>query len=356
MSGAQVLEALQHNAETRDVPVHVISGVAEGHDEILQLGAASYWLKPVDGPAIQQLLRQIRDTGRHRRIVVAADRQEGVSGVTPLIEVKDALLNTCATGSETLAALRSERVDCVILPVELEDMSAEELLADLAADPGVQRMPIFVYSSNALGAERKAGIKGAGEELALRVVESPERLREELRALFNPPILVVPTGRPTQKKVDSEDLARLAGKRVLVVDDDVRNIFALTSLLERYKIDVLYADNGRAAISMLQETVGIDIVLMDIMMPEMDGFQAMREIRKLKRFLQLPIIALTARAMKGDREKCIEAGASDYIPKPVAPDQLLSVLCAWAPDARAAEPTEIDTIETAPADIVSSEA
>ena len=107
---------------------------------------------------------------------------------------------------------------------------------------------------------------------------------------------------------------------------------------------------------MLQETEGIDIVLMDIMMPEMDGFQAMREIRKLKRFQQLPIIALTARAMKGDREKCIEAGASDYIPKPVAPDQLLSVLCAWAPDARSTEPTEIDTIETAPADIVSSEA
>jgi CheY-like chemotaxis protein len=132
------------------------------------------------------------------------------------------------------------------------------------------------------------------------------------------------------KKVEPEDLERLAGKRVLVVDDDVRNIFALASLLERYRIEVLYADNGRAAISMLKETPGIDIVLMDIMMPEMDGFEAMREIRLLQRFATLPIIALTARAMKGDREKCIEAGASDYIPKPVAPDQLLSVLCAWA--------------------------
>src|SRR5690606_20488272 len=168
-----------------------------------------------------------------------------------------------------------------------------------------------------------------------------ERLREEVRGLFNPPIIVMPASPTAPKKAEPEDLARLAGKRVLVVDDDVRNIFALTSLLERYRIDVLYADNGRRAISMLKETPDIDIVLMDIMMPEMDGFEAMREIRLLTQFARLPIIALTARAMKGDREKCIEAGASDYIPKPVAPDQLLSVLCAWAP---ATTPSPIEAV------------
>ncbi len=330
MSGAQVLEALKHNAETRDVPVHVISGVAEGHDQILQLGAASYWLKPVEAPAIQQLLRQVRESGQHRKILLAADRREGVSGVTPLVEVKDAVVTTCSTGAETIDLLRAEGADCVILPIELEDMRAEQLLSSVVGVGDFERLPVFVYSSNGMDADRKSSLKDAGAGLPLRLIESPERLREELRALFNPPILIIPSARPTQKKIESEDLARLAGKRVLVVDDDIRNIFALTSLLERYRIDVLYADNGRSAIAMLQETPGIDIVLMDIMMPEMDGFQAMREIRKLERFRTLPIIALTARAMKGDREKCIEAGASDYIPKPVAPDQLLFVLCAWA--------------------------
>jgi CheY-like chemotaxis protein len=358
MSGSQVLEALKHNAETRDVPVHVISGVAEGHDHILELGAASYWLKPVDAPAVQQLMRQIAQSGEHRKILVAADRREGVSGVTPLVEVKDAAILTAASGAHTLDALREDTADCVILPLELTDMPCTELLAQMARLEDLARLPVFIYSSQVLDADRKNDLRQAGAGLALRILESPERLREELRALFNPPILIVPSGRPVQKKVESADLARLAGKRVLVVDDDVRNIFALTSLLERYKIEVSYADNGRSAISMLKETPGIDIVLMDIMMPEMDGFEAMREIRKLKKFRKLPIIALTARAMKGDREKCIEAGASDYIPKPVAPDQLLSVLCAWAPGGDGSPESDgmVMEVRSTKIDTVSSEA
>ncbi|HZW09412.1 MAG TPA: HAMP domain-containing protein, partial [Phycisphaerales bacterium] len=342
LSGGEVLEALKHNAETRDIPVHVISGVAEAHEQILQVGAASYWLKPVDAPALQQLMRQVRQSVEQRRIVVAADRREGVSGIVPLVEVKDAVITACESGAAALAALGHDKADCLIVPVELPDMSGSELLARLSGDPAHARTPIFVYAGKPLGATRKGALKRAADGLSVRFIESPERLREELRALFNPPILVVPSGRAAQKPVQAEDLARLAGKRVLVVDDDVRNIFALTSLLERYKIDVRYADNGRAAISMVQDTPGIDMVLMDIMMPEMDGFQAMREIRKLDRFQTLPIIALTARAMKGDREKCIEAGASDYIPKPVAPDQLLSVLCAWAAHSAGISAEELD--------------
>jgi CheY-like chemotaxis protein len=139
-------------------------------------------------------------------------------------------------------------------------------------------------------------------------------------------VLASEAARGAPRKIEPE---LLAGKKVLVVDDDVRNIFALTSLLERYKIEVLFAENGRTAIAMLQNTPGVDIVLMDVMMPEMDGYDTMRAIRQLEQFQRLPIIALTARAMKGDREKCIEAGASDYIPKPVAPDQLLLQLCTW---------------------------
>jgi CheY-like chemotaxis protein len=160
-----------------------------------------------------------------------------------------------------------------------------------------------------------------------------------MRSIIQPRTVAHPAHeRPVSRKLDQRDLDGLAGKRVLVVDDDVRNIFALTSLLERYKMRVIFADNGRAAIRTLQETPDIDIVLMDIMMPEMDGHDTTRAIRKIDQFKSLPIIALTARAMKGDREKCIEAGASDYIPKPVAPDQLLVQLCEWTQRSHAGEP------------------
>jgi CheY-like chemotaxis protein len=186
---------------------------------------------------------------------------------------------------------------------------------------------ILVYADQPLSDSMRERMRDTAA--TFRIVDGPERLREEIGEVLNPPIFITRAVRRTAAKAGPEELAMLECKRVLVVDDDLRNIFALTSLLERYKMDVAFADNGQAAISMLQAEPEFDIVLMDIMMPGMDGFQAMREIRTLDKFKVLPIIALTARAMKGDREKCIEAGASDYVPKPVAPDQLLSVLCAW---------------------------
>jgi len=216
-----------------------------------------------------------------------------------------------------------------VVSAETEGLPAPEVVRTLESENGYTKAPVIVFSHKPLTKRTGTDLKRHTKTLKLKTAITPDQLQTELRAILQPPVVVLPQ-RAVARKLEAADLELLAGKKVLVVDDDVRNIFALTSLLERYKLDVIYAENGRNAISMLKTTPGIDIVLMDIMMPEMDGYDTMRAIRAIDRFQKLPIIALTARAMKGDREKCIEAGASDYIPKPVAPEQLLSQLCAWA--------------------------
>ncbi len=329
MTGVEVLERLKQNAETRDIPVHVISGVSDGQERVLPLGAASFWLKPVDAVPLKDLFRQIKESALPRRVFVVADRQEGVSGVMPVLELTGASATSFANGEEALAAIRKGAPEGVVVPATLPDMTGAEFLERLSAEGAPGRMPVFFYAPRPMSKRQTGVLEKAGAGLALRVVKTPEQLRDEVSTLVNPPIVVVSPARPTVRKPEGRDLELLAGLRVLVVDDDIRNIFALTSLLERYSIKVVYAENGRSGIAMVQNTPDLDIVLMDIMMPEVDGFQAMRAIRSEERFSKLPIIALTARAMKGDREKCIQAGASDYIPKPVDPDQLLSLLCAW---------------------------
>ncbi len=331
MSGDQVLEKLKTDAETRDIPVHVISGVTEGYEHVIDLGAASYWLKPVDASALKQLLSQIEFAGRRRRVVVGSTIAEDIADLGPLVEEHDGRLDVVASGAEVLASASEELTDCIIIPPELSDMPAEELIDRLSATPNAQRTLIFIAADADTPDERLSALKQSALRPRVQITDDHARLCDEVGRLLRPPVFVSTAAHDAKlKKAEPAELAQLAGKRVLVVDDDVRNIFALTSLLERYEIEVLFADNGRDAITMLQETESIEIVLMDIMMPDMDGFQAIHEIRSLEQFARLPIIALTARAMKGDREKCIEAGASDYVPKPVAPDQLLSVLCAWA--------------------------
>ncbi len=331
MSGAEVLEMLKANAETRDVPVHVISGVADGQERILELGAATYWLKPVDPAALHSLLWSIRSPSGKRQLLIVGDgagalgdpADLGAAGGAP-----DVVAAAAADLDGAVSALRAGEADSLIVVSDPEGAAPGEVLSRLAAEDLLRRTPVIVYSEEPLPKRAASGLKRAARQSSVRTAVGREELARELRAMLVPQAVVLP--RAASKRLDPQELEILAGKRVLIVDDDVRNIFALTSLLERYRIEVLYAENGRTAISMLQNTPSIDIVLMDIMMPEMDGYDTMRAIRRLDQFKQLPIIALTARAMKGDREKCIEAGASEYIPKPVAPDQLLAQLCYWA--------------------------
>ena len=237
---------------------------------------------------------------------------------------------TIATsGKEALQVAKSTIPHVVFLDLGLPDMTGFELIEQIKQDETLQMLPIIVYTGKELTRSQETELKRLADTIIIKDVRSPERLLDET-ALF---LHRVQANLPQPKQQMLEQLHQtdtvLAGKKVLIVDDDVRNIFALTSLLERHQMQVLYAENGRDGLTTLQSTPDVDVVLMDVMMPEMDGYETMRTIRQLNQFKSLPMIALTAKAMKGDREKCIEAGASDYITKPVDSEQLFSLLRVW---------------------------
>jgi len=233
------------------------------------------------------------------------------------------------TGEEALATLREHVFDCVVLDLRLPDMSGFEVLDRLRDNPALTDLPVVVFTGKELSPEEDARLHMLARSVVVKGVESPERLLDET-ALF---LHRVVADLPLEKQQMLDRLHRsddaLTGRKVLVVDDDVRNIFALSSVVERRGMTVLTAGTGREAIAILDATPDVAIVLMDIMMPEMDGYETMRVIRENAALQRLPIIALTAKAMKGDREKCLEAGASDYLAKPVNTDQLLSALRMW---------------------------
>jgi CheY-like chemotaxis protein len=225
--------------------------------------------------------------------------------------------------------LRAQPFDCLVLDLRLPDMTGIEFLEQVAQEMGLQHLPVIIYTGKDLTPAEEACLKEMSQTIIPKDVRSLDRLLNET-ALF---LHRVEADLPPPARQALRDVRKteplLAHKKVLVVDDDVRNIFALTSTLERWEVDVLRAENGREALAILQTTPGIDLVLMDIMMPEMDGHATIRAIRGLDQFRSLPIIAVTAKAMKGDRQKCMDAGASDYLAKPVSNDQLLSVLRVW---------------------------
>ena len=233
------------------------------------------------------------------------------------------------TGSEALTAIQKEPYDCVVLDLRLPDMSGFEVLEQLRDTSELSDLPIVVFTGKELSPEEDARLHELARSVVVKGVESPERLLDET-ALFLHRVIA---DLPPQKQNMLDRLHRsddaLVGKKVLVVDDDVRNIFALSSVLERRGMNVLTAGTGKAAIATLESVPDVSIVLMDIMMPEMDGYETMQVIRQNASFRRMPIIALTAKAMKGDREKCLEAGASEYLAKPVNTEQLLSTLRMW---------------------------
>jgi CheY-like chemotaxis protein len=220
-------------------------------------------------------------------------------------------------------------VECCVVDLRLPDMSGFELLGRMQAEPSLRDTPVVVFTGKELTAAEEAELKTVAKSVVLKDVQSPERLFDETALFLHRVVADLPQSKRNLLERLHGSNAVLRGRRVLVVDDDARNIFALTSLLENHEMDVVTATNGRQAIELIDQTADLSVVLMDIMMPEMDGYETMREIRKNPAFRTLPILALTAKAMKGDREKCLQAGASDYIAKPVNTEQLLSLLRVW---------------------------
>jgi CheY-like chemotaxis protein len=297
----------------------------------LERGAFSFMNKPLTTDGLEEALERIKHfvEPRTRQLLVVEDDPAEQFSICELLRSADIEIITAATGREALALMRERSFDCVVLDLKLPDISGFQLLQEVQQDPQLCDTPIVVFTGRELSEEEAAELRKRAKSIVVKGVRSPERLLDET-ALF---LHRVVTDLPAAKQQMIENLHRsdepLRGKKVLVVDDDIRNIFALNSLLERHSMQVISANNGQEAIKLVDGTEDLSLVLMDIMMPEMDGYETMRRIRATPRFRTLPIIALTAKAMKGDREKCLEAGASDYVAKPVNSDQLLSLVRMW---------------------------
>jgi len=330
MLGWTVLNNLKLDPATRHIPVQMLS-VEEERQHGLSHGAFSYLVKPATTGELASALDRLRTyyASHTKRLLVIEDNDRERDSIVTLLGHDDIEISAVATGAEALDAMRDREFDCCVVDLRLPDMTGFELLEKLQAEPALRDVPVVVFTGKELTPEEEARLRTAAKSVVLKDVQSPERLLDETSLFLHRVIGDLPEDKRKMIERLHGSTEALRGRKVLVVDDDARNIFALTTVLENQEMEVVSATNGRQAIDMIQRMPDLSIVLMDIMMPGMDGYETMREIRRDPAFRTLPILALTAKAMKGDREKCLDAGASDYIAKPVNTDQLLSLLRVW---------------------------
>ncbi|MEH2615054.1 HAMP domain-containing protein [Bradyrhizobium sp. AZCC 1693] len=330
MLGWTVLSQLKHNPLTRHIPVQIIT-LDEDRQHALARGAFSFVNKPTTTEGVSAALSQIKEYAkpRRKRLLIVEDNAAEQTSITELLGHDDIEILTADTGADALSTLRNQPCDCVVLDLRLPDMSGFEVLDRLRNDETLSNVPVVVFTGRELSAEEDAELHTMARSIVVKGVESPERLLDETSLFLHRVITELPAEKQRMlEKLNSSD-EDLVGKTALLVDDDARNIFALSSVLERRGMKVLTATTGNEAITLVESNPNIAIVLMDIMMPQMDGYQTIGVIRQNPSFGRLPIIALTAKAMKGDREKCLEAGASDYLAKPVNTEQLLLAIRMW---------------------------
>jgi HAMP domain-containing protein/signal transduction histidine kinase/DNA-binding response OmpR family regulator len=330
MLGWTVLSQLKQNPKTRHIPVQIIT-LDEDRQHGLARGAFSFVTKPTSAKGVQGALAKVKAyvQPRKKRLLVIEDNPAEQLSIEALLGHSDIEIETVGTGKDALKVLRDSQVDCVVLDLRLPDISGFELLQKLSDDSALADIPVIVFTGRELTPEEDAQLHAVARSIVVKDVESPERLLDETSLFLHRVVSDLPIAKQQMlEKLTSSD-EDLVGKTVLLVDDDARNIFALSSALERRGMHVLTATTGKEAVELVNATPELAIVLMDIMMPEMDGYQTTSRIRENPKFRRLPIVALTAKAMKGDREKCLEAGCSDYLAKPVNTEQLLAALRMW---------------------------
>jgi len=330
MDGWTILGELKSSSVTRHIPVHVIT-VVDDMKQGLMMGAIAYLKKPSSKDSLDKAFSHIESymENQLKRLLIVEDDETQRKAIIELIGHDDVAITAVSTGQEALNELHSQRYDCMVLDLMLTDMTGFELLDQIRDDEYLNDLPIIIYTGKELDSKEELKLRKYAESIIIKDVKSPERLLDETTLFLHRVEANLPEDkrRILQKLHNKETL--FEGKKILLVDDDIRNVFALSSVLEGYRMDVTFAENGREALEALEKNPEFDLVLMDMMMPEMDGYEAMTRIRQNPKFDKLPIIALTAKAMKEDRGKCIEAGASDYVKKPIQTDQLLSLMRVW---------------------------
>ena len=329
--GAGLLDQLKHHPRTRHIPVYAM-GAAEHRLPALRSGAAGYLERPVESDELARTFTTATTFLERpvRRLLIVEDDEVQRLSVAELVGAgEDVEVTAVGSSEEALEAMAGERFDCIVLDLKLPKTTGFALLDHLQADARHRDVPVIVHTGKELTRREETRLRRYADSIIVKDAASPERLLDETALFLHRPETALPAdSRRVLEQLHSTDDV-LAGKRVLIVDDDVRNVFALTSALEARAMAVRFAENGRDAIETLDADPGVDLVLMDVMMPELDGHETTRALRADPRFAELPIISLTAKAMKGDREKSIAAGASDYITKPVDIDQLISLMRVW---------------------------
>jgi len=330
IDGWGVMRALKDNPLTRHIPVHFCTCM-EDRQKAMTMGAIGFATKPVSIEQLNEVFGSIEGSLAKsvRKLLIVEDNKDEANSMVALLEEGGVEIAVAASGKEAIGLLSNQSFDCLVLDLGLSDMSGFELLEYIQNMDGANRIPVIVHSGRDLSHEDEKQLRRYAESIIIKGAKSPERLLNEVTLFLH---LVESNLHPNKQRmirtaIDKE--AALEGRKVLLVDDDMRNIFSLSSVLAEKNMVVIEAENGREALAKLDEHDDIGIVLMDIMMPEMDGYTAMREIRKNPRLASIPIIAMTAKALKGDHEKCLAAGASDYIAKPIEVEKLLSLIRVW---------------------------
>jgi CheY-like chemotaxis protein/GAF domain-containing protein len=331
-SGLSVLERLKRDPDTRHIPVHVISNF-DRSQTALELGAIGYLAKPADREALMAVIGQLQARLQRdvRQLLIVEDDPGLREQLSQLLAADAVEISTAGRMDEALQALASHSFDCMVLDITLPDGSGYELLEKMAAGEQYAFPPVIVYTGRALGRDEEQRLRRYSKSIIIKGARSPERLLDEVTLFLHSVETRLPAEQ--QRMLERARLrdSVLDGRRILLVEDDVRNIFALSSVFEPLGVELAIARNGREAIERLDRSADVDLVLMDVMMPEMDGITAMRLIRERPALARLPVIALTAKAMADDREQCLAAGANDYIAKPFDVDKLVSLCRVWMP-------------------------
>jgi CheY-like chemotaxis protein/signal transduction histidine kinase len=330
LDGWTVMEHLKDNPETRHIPVHFMSANEED-GEAKQMGAIGYLHKPVSMDMIGQAFKKIERflSKSVKKLLIVVDNDAHQKQIIDLVGEGDVEITVCKTKADAIQKLQKIIFECIIIDVDAEDKSALELLEQTYQDENLSQIPVIIHSKRDLSEDEEKLLQHVGGNITIKEVHSPERLLDEATLFLHQVESNLPEDKQEMLRQVHDKEAIFKGKNVLIVDDDVRNTFALMTVLEEKNMEVVVGNNGKEALEILDEQSNIDMVLMDIMMPEMDGYEAIAKIREQSRFRHLPIIALTAKAMKGDKIKCIEAGANDYLAKPVDTDKLLSMMRVW---------------------------
>lgn len=331
MSGWEVMDRLKSNTKTRHIPVHIMSSHKLKNESLIK-GAVDFIDKPMALDKMQEIFKKIEYvlSRKSKKVLIVEDNPQHAKALAYFLETFNINSELRSDVSEGIKALKTEEVDCVILDMGIPDKRAYEILEEAKKNPGFENLPIIIFTGKSLSLSEELRIKQYADSIIVKTAHSYQRMLDEVSLFLH---VVEENKKPAVRDGDFKKLGALEqilkNKTVLIADDDVRNIFSLSKSLENYKMNVITALDGKEALQKLHDNPSIDVVLLDMMMPQMDGYETARRIRENYQWKNLPVIAVTAKAMTGDREKCINAGASDYITKPVDIDQLMSLLRVW---------------------------